>query len=440
MNKYMNNNIAKQMHLAASQKSISAVLDLPGSKSIANRVLPLAALADGVSLVHNVPDVGEDVQLMLTALGQLGIKIEKVATAANGCSSYKIYGCAGKLPVTQAELFLGNSGTSIRFLTALLAVLPGNYVLTGIQRMKERPIKDLLAALRQLGAQIDCVENEGYPPLQTSDFIDSNLAQIELSGKISSQYLTGLLMALPQLKREVSIKIYDELISRPYVEITLELLKLFGAKAAEVSPNCFTIYPIESLRAVEYTVEPDASSASYFLALGAMNGQVQINHLSAHSLQGDKNFARVLAQMGAEVEYNADNIVVRSRQLDAIDINMEDMPDVAMTIAVLALFADGTTTIRGISSWKVKETDRLLAIYTELGKVGAIVSYTDDSITITPPAEILANIAIDTYNDHRMAMCFSLLAFGGVPVVINDYECVGKTFANYFDVFNHVVY
>ncbi len=171
-----------------------------------------------------------------------------------------------------------------------------------------------------------------------------------------------------------------------------------------------------------------------------MRGQVQINHLSATSLQGDKNFARVLAQMGAEVEYNADNIVVRSHELNAININMEDMPDVAMTIAVLAIFAKGTTTISGISSWKVKETDRLLAIYTELCKVGATVSYTADSITITPPATILPNIAIDTYNDHRMAMCFSLLAFGGVPVIINDYECVGKTFANYFEVFNGLVY
>ena len=432
--------LAQQMPLAATNKSLLAVLDLPGSKSIANRVLPLAAMADGISLIHNVPDVGEDVQLMLVALSQLGVQIEKVATAANGCSSYKIHGCAGKLPVAQAELFLGNSGTSIRFLSALLAVLPGSYVLTGIQRMKERPIKDLLAALRQLGAQIECVENEGYPPLHTQAFQDSNLPQIELSGKISSQYLTGLLMALPQLKREISIKIYDELISRPYVEITLELLKIFGAKAAETSPNCFTIYPIENLQAVEYTVEPDASSASYFLALGAMRGQVQINHLSATSLQGDKNFARVLAQMGAEVEYNADNIVVRSQALNAININMEDMPDVAMTIAVLAIFAKGTTTISGISSWKVKETDRLLAIYTELCKVGATVSYTDDSITITPPITILPHIAIDTYNDHRMAMCFSLLAFGGVPVVINDYECVGKTFANYFEVFNGLVY
>ncbi len=426
--------------LPAATKPIYATLDLPGSKSIANRVLPLAAMANGISIIHNVPDVGEDVQLMLAALDKLGIVCEKIAQAANGCSSYKIHGCGGKLPVATAELFLGNSGTSIRFLTAMLAVLPGSYVLTGIQRMKERPIKDLVAALRQLGAQISCVENEGYPPLQTSTFVDNDAAEVSLSGKISSQYLTGLLMAMPLLNREIIVKIYDELISRPYVDITLALLKMFGIDSAELAPNAFTIYPGNGLQAVEYTVEPDASSASYFLAMGALNGDVTINHLSAKSLQGDKNFAQVLAQMGAAVEYSANHIRCRSSgKLNAVNVNMEDMPDVAMTIAVVALFASGTATISGISSWKVKETDRLLAIYTELSKLGAAVSYTDDSITITPPSVIKSNVAIDTYNDHRMAMCFSLVAVGGVPVIINDYECVGKTFANYFDVFNGLV-
>lgn len=426
--------------LPAAAKPIYATLDLPGSKSIANRVLPLAAMANGVSIIHNVPDVGEDVQLMLAALNNLGIQCEKISQAANGCSSYKIHGCGGKLPVATAELFLGNSGTSIRFLTAMLAVLPGSYVLTGIQRMKERPIKDLVAALRQLGAQITCVENEGYPPLQTSTFVDNGVDEISLSGKISSQYLTGLLMAMPLLNREITVKIYDELISRPYVDITLALLKMFGIDSAELAPNAFTIYPSHGLQAVEYTVEPDASSASYFLAMGALSGNVTINHLSANSLQGDKNFAKVLAQMGADVEYAEQSIRCRcSGKLNAVDVNMEDMPDVAMTIAVVALFATGTTTISGISSWKVKETDRLLAIYTELSKLGATVSYTEDSITITPPTEIKPNVAIDTYNDHRMAMCFSLVAVGGVPVIINDYECVGKTFANYFDVFNGLV-
>lgn len=434
-------NQAKDMVLQPINKPINTTIDLPGSKSIANRVLPLAAFANGVSVIHNVPDVGEDVQLMLSALTALGFQVEKIATVANGCSSYKIHGCGGELSVKHAELFLGNSGTSIRFLTAMLAVCDGKYVLTGIERMKERPIKDLVLALRNLGCEINCLENEGYPPLQTMPFNDQGTPEIELSGKISSQYLTGLLMALPLLQRDVNVKIYDELISRPYVEITLALLQKFGVNSQEIAPNVFKIFANNGFKAVEYTVEPDASSASYFLAMAAINGEVTINHLSANSLQGDKNFAHVLEQMGANVTYNANTIYCKSAgQLNAVTVNMEDMPDVAMTIAVLAIFATGTTTITGISSWKVKETDRLFAIYTELRKLGAQVSYTDDSITIAPPAKINANVAIDTYNDHRMAMCFSLVAVGGIPVIINDYHCVGKTFANYFDLFEDMLY
>ena len=428
------------MPLAASRKTIQASLDLPGSKSIANRVLPLAALAHGASILENVPDVGEDVSLMLNALKTLGIQIEKLSQQPNGCSIYKVNGCGGVLPVTNAEIFCGNSGTTIRFLTALLALLPGNYLLTGVERMKERPIKDLLAALAQVGAQIKCNENEGYPPLQTSPLQDSLCPQIGISGKVSSQYLTGLLMALPQLKREIELEITDELISKPYVEITLALLALFGVKVSRDNPQHYRLLAQPSLSAVNYTIEPDASSASYFLAMGALNGLVQVNNLSASSLQGDKNFAKVLAQMGAKVEYAPNFIRVAKGELKAISVNMEDMPDVAMTIAVVALFALGTTEISGISSWKVKETDRLVAIYTELSKLGAEVSYTADSISITPPAIIKQNIKIDTYNDHRMAMCFSLLAVAGVAVTINNYQCVGKTFANYFVLFNDLVY
>lgn len=429
------------LYLSPIKHSINAVLDLPGSKSIANRVLPLAAFASGVSVIHNVPDVGEDVQLMLQALGKLGIKIEKFATHANGCSSYSIHGCGGNIPVKSAELFLGNSGTSIRFLSAMLALSDGEYVLTGIERMKERPIKDLIVALRALGSQIKCLENEGYPPLQTIPFIDDGVEQIELSGMISSQYLTGLLMALPLLRRDVRIKIYDELISRPYVEITLALLKMFGVTAYEEMPNVFKICASSGFNAVEYTVEPDASSASYFLAMAALSGSVTINNLSETSLQGDKNFAKVLAKMGAQVEYGSDSIKCSSAgQLTAINVDMEDMPDVAMTIAALAIFANGTTKITGISSWKVKETDRLFAIATELRKLGVNVEYDDDSITVVAPCTIISDVAIDTYNDHRMAMCFSLIAVGGTAVTINDYHCVGKTFANYFDVMRELLY
>jgi 3-phosphoshikimate 1-carboxyvinyltransferase len=428
------------MYLSASHKFVTAIVDLPGSKSIANRVLPLAALANGKSIIHNVPDVGEDVQLMLEALTQLGIKIEKLASGSNGCSSYAIYGCGGVIPKAEGRLFLGNSGTSFRFLSAMLAVLPVGYELTGIQRMKERPIRDLVNALSSLGANIEYTENQGFPPLKISGFSDSGVSEIELSGKTSSQFLTGVLMALTLLQRRVTVKIIDELISRPYVEITLALLSKFGVTISETSPNCFTLEPTGQLTAIEYRVEPDASSASYFLALAAINGEVEVVNLSASSLQGDRNFAQVLAKMGAQVCYNSNSIHVKAQQLHGITVNMEDMPDVAMTIAVLALFANGQTTISGISSWKVKETDRLAAIYTELSKVGAEVTYTADSISIIPPQQITPNVAIDTYNDHRMAMCFSLLAVAGVPVIINDYQCVGKTFANYFDLFKQLVY
>lgn len=431
----------KNKELKAVNRGINMELNLPGSKSIANRVLPLAAFADGISVIHNVPDVGEDVQLMLTALGQLGIKIEKIARAENGCSSYKIHGCTGKIPETNSELFLGNSGTSIRFLTAMLSLCQGNYILTGIERMKERPIKDLIDTLSQLGAQVSYLENNGYPPIETSSFIDNNTPEITISGKISSQYLTGILMALPLLKRNITVRIVDELISRPYIDITIALLKNFGIIVTEIQSNVFMVMASnDSYQAIEYTVEPDASSASYFLAMAAISGYVKINHLSNNSLQGDKNFAKVLGMMGAKINYADNYIECQSNKLQAININMEDMPDVAMTIAVLAAFTDdGTTTIGGISSWRVKETDRLQAIYNELTKLGVEVSYTDDSISITSAnSNIKQNVSVDTYNDHRMAMCFSLVAVAGYNVVINDYHCVGKTFANYFDIFEKI--
>lgn len=417
----------------------NAVLDLPGSKSIANRVLLLAAIALGTSIIHNVPDVSEDVQLMFEALKELGVQIEKLSSV-NGSSSYKIFGCNGQFPNLNATLFCGNSGTTIRFLAASLVLMKGNYTLTGIERMYERPIYDLIDALRQLGGQINYLKDDGFPPLEILPFKDNKAEIIKISGQVSSQYLTGMLMALHLLKRDVIIQIYDELISKPYVEITLSLLKKFGCSVETLGNNSYKIAKMSSLTGIEYTVEPDASSASYFLAMGAIAGQMKVNNLSLQSLQGDRDFAKALEQMGAMVEYAPDYISVRYNKLTSININMEAMPDVAMTLAVMALFADGTSIISGISSWKVKETDRLQAMYNELSKLGAIVKITNDSITITPPKEILANIAIDTYNDHRMAMCFSLLAVFGIPITINNYQCVGKTFSNYFDIFNQVCY
>jgi 3-phosphoshikimate 1-carboxyvinyltransferase len=434
------------IYLPAITKIPSAVLDLPGSKSIANRVLLLAAVADGTSILHNVPDVAEDVVLMMEALKKLGVSITRLGTQDchdelqhSGVSSYKIIGCNGVFPVKLASIFCGNSGTSIRFLTAMLSLMSGEYELTGIQRMKERPIHDLVAALKQVGADINYAENDGYPPLQTGVFRDNKAQTINISGKVSSQYLTGMLMAFPLLKRRVTIRIQDELISKPYIDITIALMQKFGCPV-EINGNDYTINPITSLQAIEYTIEPDASSASYFLALGAIKGNITINNLNHASLQGDKNFAKTLSLMGANVDYQTNSIKVIAHNIHPININMESMPDVAMTLAVMALFADGPSTISGIKSWKVKETDRILAMFNELTKLGAKVAITDDSITITPPLQIISDIAIDTYNDHRMAMCFSLIAAYGIPVKINDYQCVGKTFANYFDLFKQICY
>jgi 3-phosphoshikimate 1-carboxyvinyltransferase len=434
------------IYLPAITKIPSAVLDLPGSKSIANRVLLLAAVADGTSILHNVPDVAEDVVLMMEALKKLGVSITRLGTQDchdelqhSGVSSYKIIGCNGVFPVKLASIFCGNSGTSIRFLTAMLSLMSGEYELTGIQRMKERPIHDLVAALKQVGADINYAENDGYPPLQTGVFRDNKAQTINISGKVSSQYLTGMLMAFPLLKRRVTIRIQDELISKPYIDITIALMQKFGCPV-EINGNDYTINPITSLQAIEYTIEPDASSASYFLALGAIKGNITINNLNHASLQGDKNFAKTLSLMGANVDYQTNSINVKANNIKPININMERMPDVAMTLAVMALFADGPSTISGIKSWKVKETDRILAMFNELTKLGAKVAITDDSITITPPLQIISDVAIDTYNDHRMAMCFSLIAAYGIPVKINDYQCVGKTFANYFDLFKQICY
>jgi 3-phosphoshikimate 1-carboxyvinyltransferase len=426
------------IYLAPITKMPEAILNLPGSKSIANRVLLLAAVANGDSIIHNVPEVAEDVVLMLEALTKLGVVIQKISNNEN-LSSYKISGCNGAFSVKNASIFCGNSGTSIRFLTSMLSLMDGQYELTGIERMKERPISDLVEALQMVGADISYSEKSGYPPLSTHVFIDNKADVINISGLVSSQYLTGVLMALPLLKRKITVSIKDELISKPYIDITVAIMQKFGC-VIEINGNDYTINPVNSLNPIEYTIEPDASSASYFLALGAIKGNITINNLSKDSLQGDKRFSESLSDMGAEVDYQANAINVRAKFIKPININMEAMPDVAMTLAVMALFANGTSTITGIRSWKVKETDRILAMYTELTKLGAGVFITDNSIEILPPARINSDVAIDTYNDHRIAMCFSLVAAYGIPVTIRDYQCVGKTFANYFDMFREICY
>ena len=405
---------------------------LPGSKSISNRTLLLAALASGTTEVKGLL-ASDDVHYMLEALKALGVKWGRHGDS----NDYRIEGVGGPFPVKQAELFLGNAGTAFRPLTAALALSQGNYRLSGVARMHERPIGDLVDALRQLGAEIDYLGNAGFPPLaiRPAEIRDGNV--IAVRGDVSSQFLTALLMALPLTGKQSTIQVISELISKPYVEITLNLLARFGLAVERHGWERFVIpggQPYQSSGVIH--VEGDASSASYFLAAGAIGGgPVRVEGVGKNSIQGDVRFAEALEKMGARIVMG-DNWIEASGagRLRAIDVDLNHIPDAAMTIAIAALFADGVTTIRNVGSWRVKETDRLTAMATELRKVGAEVEEGADYLRITPPpaGRLTPHVAIDTYDDHRMAMCFSLVALGGVPVRINDPACVNKTFPEYF--------
>lgn len=340
-----------------------------------------------------------------------------------------------------ADLFLGNAGTAFRPLTAALSIYGGNYILRGVPRMHERPIKDLVDALRQAGAVIDYLENEGFPPLKIGESQQYGITNnpIKIRGDISSQFLTSLLMALPLTGREYKIEMISELISKPYIEITINMMKQFSVEVINDNWTTFTVKSNSHYKSPgSVNVEGDASSASYFLAAGAIAGNVQVNGLGKNSIQGDVRFADALTLMGAEISYSDNAIIAKKPQrIKAIDLDCNHIPDAAMTLAILALFADGTTTLRNIASWRVKETDRLTAMATELRKLGAIVEEGADYIKITPPEKLTPNAVIDTYDDHRMAMCFSLVSLGGVPITINDPNCVAKTFPHYFEEFKN---
>ena len=419
----------------------SGAVTLPGSKSISNRVLLLAALCEGSTTIHDLLD-SDDTRVMLDALKVLGCGIRH-----SGANQVHIDGLAGKPVSTQAKLFLGNAGTAMRPLTAALAVLGGNFELSGVERMHERPIGDLVDALRQLGCQIDYLQNEGFPPLHIG--VPSLRLQepIKVRGDVSSQFLTALLMALPLVASEsIVIEVVGELISRPYIEITLNLLARFGVVVQRDGWQRFTIPAGCRLRSPgDIHVEADASSASYFIALGAIatgsSGQncIKIQGVGADSIQGDIRFIEAAQQMGAAV-VSGPNWLQVSRgawPLKAIDLDCNHIPDAAMTLAVMALYADGTTTLRNIASWRVKETDRIAAMATELRKLGATVTEGSDFIRVTPPATpaLWRSASIHTYDDHRIAMCFSLAAFNpaGVGVRIQDPKCVAKTFPDYFE-------
>jgi 3-phosphoshikimate 1-carboxyvinyltransferase len=426
-------------------KTARGVVRLPGSKSISNRVLLLAALADGVTEIRDLL-LSDDTARMLEALQALGVTIGWVDK-----DHYRVHGVGARFPlhfpVGEADLFLGNAGTAFRPLTAVLALAQGHYRLSGVPRMHERPIGDLVDALRQLGAEIIYLGEEGYPPLQIRPGnIHANA--ITVKGDVSSQFLTGLLMALPLCAtvaaENPTITVAGELISQPYIELTIALMARFGVQVERDGWRHFTLRGGQSYRSPgEIFVEGDASSASYFLAAGVIGtGPVRVEGIGKGSLQGDLRFADVLREMGADIRLGDYWIEARTPQagyLRAVDLDCNHIPDAAMTLAVAALFARGTTTLRNIGSWRVKETDRLAAMAKELRKLGATAEEGSDFLRVTPPAGgLVAHAAIDTYEDHRMAMCFSLASLGA-PVRINDPECVDKTFPDYFEKFASIV-
>lgn len=412
---------------------------LPGSKSISNRVLLLAALAGGETRVRDLLD-SDDTRVMLEALRVLGVDWRREG------EDYVVTGANGRFPVKAADLFMGNAGTAIRPLTAALALQGGEYRLSGVPRMHERPIGDLIDGLRQIGARIDYLGNEGYPPLAIGAGQIRIDAPIRVRGDVSSQFLTALLMALPLAQApggQIVIEVVGELISKPYIEITLNLLARFGIDVQRDGWSRFVLPAGATYRSPgEIFVEGDASSASYFLAAGAIGGgPVRVEGVGMASIQGDVRFADALNRMGANVMAGSNWIEVRGCDSDdgrlrGIELDCNAIPDAAMTLAVAALFAEGATTLTNIGSWRVKETDRIDAMATELRKLGAEVEAGADFLRVTPPVEWQSpGAGIDTYDDHRVAMCFSLAAFGPLPVRINDPGCVAKTFPEYFKAF-----
>ena len=411
-------------------RRISGSITLPGSKSLSNRVLLLAMLSEGETLIENLLD-SDDVRRMVDALAKLKISYEEDRPN----KKIRVRGVVGRIPVVEAKLFLGNAGTAIRPLTAALTLGHGRFVLDGIERMRERPIQDLLEGLNQLGAHVRSIYNTGCPPVEI--IADGLLGGVtELSGAISSQYLSAILLTSPYAKTPVEIRIRDHLVSIPYVEMTIRLMSRFGVNVvvSEDFRNFYINAPQNYQSPETYFVEGDASSASYFLAGAAITGgSVTVVGCGTESLQGDAQFAKVLEMMGAEVGWQANKITVQgSGNLKGIDVDMNEMPDAAMTLAVTALFAKGTTAIRNIYNWRLKETERLKAVSCELKKLGAIVDEGKDYLIIAPPRELMP-AEISTYDDHRMAMAFSLAACSEVPITILNPTCVNKTFPDYFN-------
>ena len=421
---------------------------LPGSKSISNRTLLLAAMSRGATVLEGLLE-SDDTAIMRGALEALGVRIETL----DAPDRVRVLGVGGQggFPVKDAAIFLGNSGTSARSLAAVLGLSDGHYQLSGVPRMHERPIGDLVDALRPAGARISYGGPPGFPPLFIEPRTAGPIPLLRVRGDVSSQFLSGLLMALPWTGHGARVEIVGELVSRPYVDLTVGLMARFGVAVAREEYAAFEVpagAAYQSPGAV--MVEGDASSASYFLAAGLLGGgPVRVEGVGSTSVQGDVHFTRVLTAMGATVTFGENWIECSGRPpLAPIDLDMNLIPDAAMTAAVLALFSEGgPCTLRNIASWRVKETDRIEAMATELRKFAARVQEGANFLRVFAPPDFLgkravstvAPVGIDTYDDHRMAMCFSLAAFGPRPVRINDPKCVSKTFPDYFEVFSRIV-
>ena len=425
-----------EIKLKAS-KQVRGCIKLPGSKSITNRVLLMAALGNGVTKLID-PLKSEDTDQMINALIKLGVSVKEVNDDQN---SIEIKGAEHNFPNKNTNLFLGNSGTTFRPLAAVLAMMGGDYYLSGIERMHERPIKDLVDALEQMGSSIQYEKNHGYPPITINNSSIEISEPIQIKGDISSQYLTALLIAGPISNNEFNIEVIGDLISKPYIDITLKLLTKFNIFYNNDNWRLFSLKKDSVYRnPTKIFVEGDASSASYFFAAASLAGSIEIKGINKDSIQGDLKFLDIISKMGAKIEYKSDSIQVsRASSLKGLEIDCIEIPDAAMTLAIMAVFADKPTKLKNIGSWRVKETDRILAMDNELTKMGVEVSTTHDSMTIFPQKQLNDNISIKTYNDHRIAMCFSLFCLKNLNITIQDPNCVNKTYPDYFKDLKSVI-
>jgi 3-phosphoshikimate 1-carboxyvinyltransferase len=420
-------------------RPFTAVISPPGSKSLTNRALVLAALADGVSTLSNAL-FADDTLVMIDGLGRLGFRL----LIDRAACTVQVHGRGGKIDCESAEIFCGNSGTTIRFLTALCALGKGEFTLDGVPRMRQRPIGELLDLLRNMAVRITCLTTDGFPPVRVhAHGLAGGL--LYFGAAQSSQYLSAALMVSPYARHEVKVDLAEGQTSWPYVVMTMRMMDAFGV-CCELVRDPITdqpkrvVVPRHKYSSHSYAIEPDASSATYFLAAAALHAgsKVTINGLGRHSLQGDVAFADVLRDMGADVSVTADSIsVTGTGRLHGIDVDLSSMPDTAQTLAITALFADGPTTIHGLRTLRVKETDRLIALSNEVTKLGGIVEVENDSLTIHPSTPHGA--AIDTYDDHRMAMSFALAGTKIAGITIKDSQCVAKTYPGYFDDLNRML-